>query len=165
MLHKVNIAGLAMDPASNTPIILLKTEEGDKTLPIWIGLLEATSIASALQDIQFDRPMTHDLFKNLLEQEKMEVAKIEVCDLKDNTFYAKIFFLSPDKNFSMDASPSDAIAMALRFKAPIFVDDKVINAFKNADTDIELSDESTEGKKWAEYLEKLSPEDFGKYKV
>ena len=67
MLHKVNIAGLAMDPASNTPIILLKTEEGDKTLPIWIGLLEATSIASALQDIQFDRPMTHDLFKNLTQ--------------------------------------------------------------------------------------------------
>ena len=165
MLHEVTIAGLTIDQTSNTPILILKSITDEHTIPIWIGLLEATSIASVMQNINFDRPMTHDLFKNLLELEKMEVSKIEVCDLKDNTFYARIFFMSPEKNFSMDARPSDAIALALRFKAPIYVDDKVINAFKNADTDIELSDESTEGKKWAEYLEKLSPEDFGKYKV
>ena len=95
----------------------------------------------------------------------VDLTRVEVCDLKDNTFYARIYFSSEAGAFDMDARPSDAIAMALRFKAPIYVDDKVINAFKNAETDIELSDESTEGKKWAEYLEKLSPEDFGKYKV
>jgi bifunctional DNase/RNase len=126
LLHKVNIAGLAMDPASNTPIILLKTEEGDQTLPIWIGLLEATSIASALQNIQFDRPMTHDLFKNLTQLLNVQINRIDICDLKDNTFYAEIHFAVEDRSFTMDARPSDAIALALRFQAPIFVDDRVM---------------------------------------
>lgn len=165
MLHKATIAGLAMDPASNTPIILLKTEEGNKTLPIWIGLLEATSIASALQDIHFDRPMTHDLFKNLTQMLNIQIDRIDICDLKDNTFYAEIHFAAEDRSFTMDARPSDAIALALRFQAPIFVDDRVIEKSQSGDAPGEVLDESEEGKKWAEYLEKLSPEDFGKYKV
>lgn len=165
MLHKVNIAGLAMDPASNTPIILLKTEEGDKTLPIWIGLLEATSIASALQDIKFDRPMTHDLFKNLTQMLNIQINRIDICDLKDNTFYAEIHFASEERSFTMDARPSDAIALALRFEAPIFVDEQVIEKSHVGQETGELLDDSEEGKKWADYLEKLSPEDFGKYKV
>ena len=165
MLHKVNIAGLAMDPASNTPIILLKTEDGEKTLPIWIGLLEATSIASALQDIQFDRPMTHDLFKNLTQMLNLQINRIDICDLKDNTFYAEIHFASDAHSFTMDARPSDAIALALRFEAPIFVDERVIEKSHVGRDTGEALDESEEGKKWAEYLEKLSPEDFGKYKV
>lgn len=164
MLHKVTIAGLAMDPASNTPIILLKTEEGDKTLPIWIGLLEATSIASALQDIQFDRPMTHDLFKNLTQVLNVHINRIDICDLKDNTFFAEIHFASEERSFTMDARPSDAIALALRFQAPIFVDEQVIEKSQMGKSG-EVIDDSEEGKKWADYLEKLSPEDFGKYKV
>jgi hypothetical protein len=165
MLHLVNIAGLTIDPASNTPIIILKTQEDEQAIPIWIGLLEATSIASVLQNIQFDRPMTHDLLKNFLEFQHIRVTKVEVCDLKENTFYAKIYLESPEKSFVMDARPSDAIAIALRFKAPIFVDDIVIEKSKKGMTDAEVIDKSEEGKKWAEYLEKLSPEDFGKYKV
>jgi hypothetical protein len=165
MLHKVNIAGLTIDPASNTPIIILKSLEDDQAIPIWIGLLEATSIASVLQDIKFDRPMTHDLFKNVLDIQNIEVLKVEVCDLKDNTFYAKIYFAGQEKKFSLDARPSDAIAVALRFKAPIYVDDKVIEKSKMGFGDVEILDKSKEGKKWAEYLEKLSQEDFGKYKV
>jgi uncharacterized protein len=165
LYHKVNIAGLAMDPASNTPIILLKTEEGDKTLPIWIGLLEATSIASALQDIQFDRPMTHDLFKNLTQVLDIQINRIDICDLKDNTFYAEIHFASQDRSFTMDARPSDAIALALRFHAPIFVEERVMEKSRMGSGSGEALDDSEEGKKWAEYLEKLSPEDFGKYKV
>ena len=164
-MHKVNIAGLAMDPASNTPIILLKTEEGDKTLPIWIGLLEATSIASALQDIEFDRPMTHDLFKNLTQVLNVQINRIDICDLKDNTFYAEIHFSSAEQSFTMDARPSDAIALALRFQAPIFVDQRVMEKSHTGTPSGEVLDDSEEGKKWAEYLEKLSPEDFGKYKV
>lgn len=164
MLHKVNIAGLAMDPASNTPIILLKTEEGDKTLPIWIGLLEATSIASALQEIQFDRPMTHDLFKNLTQALNVHINRIDICDLKDNTFFAEIHFASEERSFTMDARPSDAIALALRFQAPIFVDERVMEKSQVSKSG-EVLDDSEEGKKWADYLEKLSPEDFGKYKV
>ena len=165
MLHKVSIAGMTMDPTSNTPIIILKSVEGDQAIPIWIGLLEATSIASALKNIKFDRPMTHDLFKNLIESMDMKVSKVEVCDLKDNTFYAKIYFTSQEKKFSMDARPSDAIAIALRFKAPIYVDDKIIEKSQMIKADYEMLNKSEEGKKWAEYLGNLSPEDFGKYKV
>lgn len=165
MLRKVNIAGMTMDPASNTPIIILKSVEDDQAIPIWIGLLEATSIASALQNIQFDRPMTHDLFKNFIKNMNIEVSKIEVCDLKDNTYYAKIYFTSEDRSFSMDSRPSDAIAIALRFQAPIYVDDKIIEKSKQLEADLEMSDTSEEGKRWAEYLETLSPEDFGKFKI
>jgi len=165
MLHRVHIAGLTLDPASNTPILILKSQEDDQAIPIWIGLLEATAIASVLQNIQFERPMTHDLFKNVLEVQQIEVSKVEVCDLKDNTFYAKIYFNAPEKAFVMDARPSDAIAVALRFKAPIYVDDQVIEKSKKGFSEAEVLDKSEEGKKWAEYLEKLNPDDFGKYKV
>jgi hypothetical protein len=165
MLRKVNIAGLTMDPTSNTPIIILKTEDDEQAVPIWIGLLEATSIASALQNIKYERPMTHDLFKNFSERLEISISKIEVCDLKDNTFFARIYFVSKEGGFDMDARPSDAIALALRFQAPIFVDDSVIQHSKLRDGDVEIADTSEEGKKWAEYLEKLSTDDFGKYKV
>jgi len=165
MLHKAHISGLTMDPASNNPIIMLKINEGDQIIPIWIGLLEATSIASVLQNVTFERPMTHDLFKNFLGKLQITLLKVEICDLKDNTFFARIFFSSGEETFDMDARPSDAIAIALRFGAPIFVDDKVIEKSKITDGDAEVADRSQEGKKWAEYLESLSPEDFGKYKV
>lgn len=165
MLLKAVIAGMTMDPATNTPIIILKTEEGDQTVPIWIGLLEATSIASALQNVKFDRPMTHDLFKNFVETQGITVSSIEVCDLQDNTFYARINFLSQDQSFSMDARPSDAIGIALRFEAPIFIDQDVIAKARPFEADAEAADDSEEGRKWKEYLENLSPEDFGKYKV
>ena len=165
MLHEVNIASMAIDPTSNTPIIILKSVKGDQAVPIWIGLLEATSIASALRDIKFDRPMTHDLFKNFIDNLEMVVSKVEVCDLKDNTFYARIYFASKDKSFDMDARPSDAIAIALRFGAPIYVDDKIFEKSQMVDGDYEVLNKSEDGKKWAEYLENLNPEDFGKYKV
>ena len=165
MLHKVSVAGLTIDPASNTPIIILKTTDDNRAIPIWIGLLEATSIASVIQNIKFDRPMTHDLFKSFSEKLKIGVSKVEVCDLKDNTFYAKIHFTTNDSDFSMDARPSDAIAIALRFEAPIYVEEEVIEKSALVDGEPEISDDSEEGKKWAEYLDKLSPDDFGKYKV
>ena len=165
MLHKVSIAGLTMDPASNTPIIILKSEEDDQVIPIWIGLLEATSIASALQNIKYERPMTHDLFKNFNETLQISIAKVEVCDLKDNTFYARIYFVSKDKSFDIDARPSDAIALALRFDAPIYVEDSVMQKSKISEGKGEAYDTSEEGQKLADYLENLSKDDFGKYKV
>ena len=162
MLHKVNIAGLTIDPTSNTPIVVLESDEDGQTVPIWIGLLEATSIAAVLQDVQFDRPMTHDLFKNFLTLQDMAISGIEVIDIRNNTFYARINFICRDKKFSMDARPSDAIAMALRFKAPIYVDDKVLEKSEQGKGRAEALDNSEEGKKWAEYLENLSPDKFGK---
>ncbi len=165
MMRRVHIAGLTMDPASNTPIVLLKTEDEEKVVPIWIGLLEATSIASALQKISYERPMTHDLFKNFIEENHTVIERIEVCDLRDNTFFARIHFVSEDRRFDMDARPSDAIALALRFDAPIFIHEEVIERSRVREADVEVADTSEEGKKWADYLENLSAEDFGKYKV
>ena len=130
MLHKVSIAGLTMDPASNTPIIILKSDDDEQAVPIWIGLLEATSIASALQNIKYDRPMTHDLLKNFADNLQISIVKVEVCDLKDNTFYARIYIVSKDQSFDIDARPSDAIALALRFKASIYVEDSVMQKSK-----------------------------------
>ncbi len=167
MLRKVTIAGLTLDQESKAPILILKTEETDEAVPIWIGLLEATSIASALQEIDFDRPMTHDLFKSFITLMDVDVDRVEVCDLKNNTFYARIYFISGDSEFSMDARPSDAIAMAVRFNCAVYVDEKVIEALRpeGGGQTYEMEDDSEEGKKWADYLESLSPDDFGKYKV
>lgn len=165
MLHKATIAGLTIDPESNTPIIILKTEDTNQAIPIWIGLLEATSIASALKNVKFDRPMTHDLFKAFTDSLEITVPKIEVCDIKDNTYYAIIHFSGEAGSFAMDARPSDAIALAIRYEAVIYVDDKVLQKSVPMEQGAEAVDDSEEGRKWAEYLEKLSPDDFGKYKV
>ncbi|MCD6584943.1 MAG: bifunctional nuclease family protein [Desulfobacteraceae bacterium] len=165
MLHKMIIGGLAMDPSSNAPILILNSVDEDFSIPIWIGLLEAASIASVLQNISFDRPMTHDLFKNFIETVNTQVTRIEVCDLKDNTFYAKIYCVSSTDEFILDARPSDAIALALRLKAEIFVDDTVVDNLKVKSGEYETVDDSDQGKKWEKYLKDLSPEDFGKYKV
>ena len=165
MLHEVSVSGLAMDPSSNAPILLLNAVNEDFSIPIWIGLLEAASIASVLQNITFDRPMTHDLFKNFIDKLNVTVPKIEVCDLKDNTFYAKIYCVDGEEEFIMDARPSDAIALALRLKAAIFVDERVVERLKVKDGEYESLDNSDQGKEWEEYLKNLSPDDFGKYKV
>jgi len=165
MLHEMKIGGLAMDPSSNAPILILNSVNEDFSIPIWIGLLEAASIASVLQKISFDRPMTHDLFKNFIQKVDVTVTRIEVCDLKNNTFYAKIYCSSAEKKFILDARPSDAIALALRLDATIYVDDRVVDNLKVKNGEYEIVDDSDQGKKWEEYLKNLSPEDFGKYKV
>jgi len=165
MLKPMIVSGLTIDPLTNSPIIILKEIDGDKTLPIWIGLLEATAIASELEGIQFSRPMTHDLLKNIFQMLDIEVGKIEVCDLKNNTFYALIHFTHEGKEMTIDARPSDALALSLRVKAPVFVEETVIEKSKQIDLKAEPEDKSEQGKKWQEILENLSPEDFGKYKM
>ncbi len=165
MLHEMTISGLAIDPASNAPILILSAKADDFSIPIWIGLMEATAIASVLQDIAFERPMTHDLFKNFIDRMNVTVPRIEVCELKNNTFFAKIYCHREDEDFILDARPSDAIALALRLKADIFVDDSVVQELKIKDGEFEAADDSEQGKKWAEYLKNLDPDDFGKYKV
>ncbi|MCK5343499.1 MAG: bifunctional nuclease family protein [Candidatus Heimdallarchaeota archaeon] len=159
----MTISALTVDPLTNSPIVILKEVDGDKTLPIWIGLLEATAIASELEGIKFSRPMTHDLLNNLLDMVTIEVTKIEVCDLRDSTYYALIHFKQGDKEMSIDARPSDALA--LRVKAPIFVAEEIINKSKEIDLKPQAEDKSEEGKKWEKILEGLNAEDFGKYKM
>jgi len=165
MLLKMKVTGITIDPTTNAPIIILKQEDGDQAIPIWIGLLEATAIATELEKIRFSRPMTHDLFKNFLDLLDIKISKIEVCDLRENTYFARIYFTVGDRTFDMDARPSDAIALALRTESPIYVDEKVIVKSKQLDGQEEPVDKTKEAQKWAEYLKKLSPEDFGKYKM
>ena len=164
MLHKAIIANMAIDPEQNQPVVILQTEENEKLVPIWIGLLEATSIISALNDVKYDRPMTHDLFKNFMGLLDIYISQVDICEIKDTTYYAEIHFIGKENTFTMDARPSDAIAMAIRFKAPIYVDDKVIKDATSSEK-VKVLDKSEDGEKWAEYLKKLDPEDFGKYKV
>ena len=165
MYTAMAISGLAVDPITNSPIVILREVEGDQTLPIWIGLLEATAIASELEGIKFSRPMTHDLLKSILDVVEVEVLRIEVCDLKNNTYYALIHVKHGEKVMTIDARPSDAIALSLRVKAPIFVAQEVIENSSQMEFKAEPEDKSEKGKKWQEVLESLSPEDFGKYKM
>ena len=165
MFKPMAISGLTVDPITNSPIIILKEIDGDGTLPIWIGLLEATAIASELEGIKFSRPMTHDLLKNMMDMVHVRVSKIEVCDLKDNTYYARINFEFNGKDMSIDARPSDAIALSLRLDAPIFVSEDVISRSTQIDLKAVAQDKTEKGKKWQEILENLDPDDFGKYKM
>jgi bifunctional DNase/RNase len=161
MLRPMFISVLAVDSSTNSPIVILKEVDGERTLPIWIGLLEANAIASEMEGIKFSRPMTHDLLKNIMALTDVNVKKIEVCDLKDNTYFAFIYIDHKGKEIVIDARPSDALALALRVGAPILVEEKVIQMSKQVDLEGEPEDKSEQGKKWQEILEKMDPEDFG----
>lgn len=165
MLKRMKVAGITVDPFSNVPIVILKDLEGKDTIPIWIGLLEASAIATELEDIKMARPMTHDLLKSILDVLHASPAKIVVNDLRDNTYYATIHLDIGDQSYLIDSRPSDAIALALRMNSPIFVDEKVVRKSKKYEWNQEKSLEDEGSEKWTEILENLSPEDFGKYKV
>jgi uncharacterized protein len=165
MLKEMKVAGITVDPFTNTPIVILKDMEEKDVLPIWIGLLEASSIATALENVQTPRPMTHDLLKNVLDSLGAKVVKIEVNDLKDNTYYAMIHLDFNKKRVVIDARPSDAIALALRVDASIFVDETVIK--KSAKVEFSKKEDKVvvDTSEWEDILENLSPDDFGKYKM
>jgi len=167
MLIEMKVAGITVDPFSNTPIVILKENDGNKALPIWIGVLEASAIAAELGNVKPPRPMTHDLLKNILSNLNVTVEKIEVNDLKDNTFYATIYLVAGDENLAIDARPSDAMALALRTESPIYVSEEVIKESRTIDLDKAMKSGASkeETDKWTEILENLSPEDFGKYKM
>ena len=165
MVREMKISGLTMDPHTNTPIVVLKDPNSETSLPIWIGLLEATAIATELEQVQFSRPMTHDLIKNLIGHLGVKVDRIEVCDLRDNTFYAWIYLNDNGKETRIDARPSDALAIALRANARIYVDEKVIEKSGKFEPAGQAEIKDDEAKKWTDILENLSAEDFGKYKM
>jgi bifunctional DNase/RNase len=183
---EVQVAGLTIDPYTNMPVVILKDHGGRYQLPIWIGLVEASAIATQLENIQLARPMTHDLMKTLLERVSATVERVEVTELKDETFFASLVVqLADGGELVLDSRPSDAIAIALRTGAKIFVAEEILQNAKAADlaTDVEAAagDRSAERSsekmpagavlagqppsKWAEILANLSPEDFGKFKM
>src|SRR5207245_10641756 len=127
------IEGFMVDPITNTPIVILRDRDGQKVLPIWVGIFEANAIALQIENISTPRPMTHDLLRNIIHDLKAQVQKIVVCDLQENTFYALIYLALNGDTVAIDARPSDAIALALRTRAPIFVEDTVMYTSKTVD--------------------------------
>lgn len=161
MQIEMAIKGLMVDPITNMPIIILKDREGQRVLPIWVGIFEANAIALQMENVSTPRPMTHDLLRNVIEDLKGQVTKVLISDLKDNTFYALIYVESAGDMVAIDARPSDAIALALRTQAPIFVEETVIDNAKGIDFGTDKAD-SDRLQKW---LESLDPEELGKYKM
>jgi bifunctional DNase/RNase len=138
----------------------------NKAIPIWIGLFEASAIATELEKVVFSRPMTHDLLNECLKTLDITVSKIEIVDIRNNTFFANIYLTREGQNFSIDARPSDAIALALRAHAPIYIEESVIEKSRNVDFGIKITDlDKLKEEKIKEFLENLSAEDFGKYKM
>lgn len=161
------VGGLTLDPVTKTPIVILKDMDNKLNLPIWIGLLEATAMATELEGIKMARPMTHDLLKNVLTELGGSVKSIEITELKENTYYALIYLNIAGRDLTIDSRPSDAIALALRTKSPIYVAKAVLEAssvLQQAEEGKEPDFSNVSKEKWAEILEKMSPEDF-KYKT
>ncbi len=161
MQVEMTIKGLMVDPVTNMPIIILRDQEGQRVLPIWVGVFEANAIALQIENIATPRPMTHDLLRNVITDLKAQVRKIVVSDLKENTFYALIYMTVNGDTVAVDARPSDAIALALRVRAPIFVEDAVIDSAKSLD----FTPDKADSERLQKWLESLDPEDLGKYKM
>jgi bifunctional DNase/RNase len=161
VLVEMTVMGLLVDPITNMPIIILRDQEGQKVLPIWVGVFEANAIALQIENIQTPRPMTHDLLRNVIQDLQATVEKIVVCDLKENTFYALIHLRTPAGQVAIDARPSDAIALALRTRAPILVEERVIDNAKSVD----FASDQQDSDRLQQWLESLDPDDLGKYKM
>jgi bifunctional DNase/RNase len=153
---ELSLVGVRVELPSNQPIVLLKETQGERYLPIWIGAVEATAIAFALQGIQTPRPMTHDLMRDILRETDIEVERILISELVDQTFFALIRMSLNGKSTEVSSRPSDAIALAVRINAPIFAAEEVLDQ-----AGIELKDdEETEVEKFREFLDQVTPDDF-----
>lgn len=164
MFLEMKVHCITVDPFTNVPIVVLKDLEEKKTLPIWIGVLEASAIATQLENLSFSRPMTHDLLRQIIKRANIDVTKIEVTDLKSNVFYASIHLCSGKDAFVIDARPSDAIALALRTSSPIMVEEAVIEKSLSLKETLKEGSE-TDPDKLLDMLDELSIEDLGKYKM
>ncbi len=154
---EVKVAKLGIDVNSKIPVIILKEKVGEKSLPIWIGLFEAQAIAFALEKVKPPRPLTHDLAKLLIEKLDGKLDRVVISDVINNTYYAHLFIQRNRENFQVDSRPSDAIALALRFKAPIFINETILK--KLALGSKPISDEEVEDFK--KKLKDLRPKDLG----
>ena len=164
---EMRVGGLTLDPVTKTPIVILKDPDNKLNLPIWIGLMEATAMATELEGIKMARPMTHDLLRQMITDLGGVVDSVEVTDLRDNTYYAVIHIRAGEKKMAIDSRPSDAISLALRTRSPIFVAKKVLETSSILQQNEEAQEQNLSNvsrDKWAEILEKMSPEDF-KYKM
>ena len=161
MQVEMTIKGLMIDPVTNQPILILRDDAGDRMLPIWVGVHEANAIALQIENVATPRPMTHDLLRNVIQDLDGQVQKIVVSELKDNTFFAVIHLAVRGEPVLVDARPSDAIALALRTKAPIYVEEEVIDNARALDG----TPERTDNERLQKWLESLDSDDLGKYKM
>ncbi len=171
MYIEMEVGGLTLDPLTNSPVLVLRDLRGEKVLPIWIGTMEATAIATILEKVDVGRPMTHDLLKTMILELGGRILRVEICDLRMNTYYALIHLEQKNRRIQTDARPSDAIALAVRFGVPILVHKKVLEKSqletgekrgRNGEARV-IS--TADREKLKKILEKLAPEDFGKYKM
>ncbi len=161
MQIEMSIKGLMVDPVTNMPIVILHDSDGKRVLPIWVGVFEANAIALQIENVSTPRPMTHDLLRNVIQGLNGDVQKIVVSDLKGNTFYAVLHIVVAGEMVMIDARPSDAIALALRVRAPIFAEDAVIENAKSMD----ITPDKGDSARLQQWLENLDPDDLGKYKM
>ncbi|MCP4566146.1 MAG: bifunctional nuclease family protein [FCB group bacterium] len=159
---EVQIDGLAMDLVSNSPVVVLASKELNKVLPIWIGHSEAWAIAMELSGLGSKRPLTHDLFKTAIMEMGGRLDKVEITELKEQTFYARLYLSADGNNIDIDARPSDSIALALKSKCPIYVNEELFT-LKPDDTPEEMRPSDPES--LADRLKRIDPEDFGKYSL
>jgi len=160
---EMKVKGLALDPSTNMPIIILKDMEEERALPIWVGIFEAQAIVMKMEDVSVPRPMTHDLIKNILEVVQATVSRIVINDIENKAFFAVILLSIAGNEVTIDSRPSDAIALALRVDAPIYVAKKVLD--ETGTIDISGTEQEEDIEKWKEWLEDLRPEDFGKHEM
>jgi bifunctional DNase/RNase len=161
MLIEMSIKGLMVDPMAGTPIVILKDKQGERVLPIWVGVPEANAIALQIENVATPRPMTHDLLRNIITDLDGRVDRVVVSDLRDNTYFAIIHLTVRGERVAVDARPSDAIALALRTRSPILVEEAVIENARTADFTAEPAD----NERLQKWLESLDPEELGKYKM
>ena len=174
---EVTVAHLGLDRTTNTPVVILREKDGSRVLPIWIGPAEASAIAMELQGMKAQRPLTHDLLKQILVGLGGDLRRVVISAVKENTYFAELLIRRDDHIFQIDARPSDSIAIALRFQAPMFAQESLLTSLVFEDSSEEAESWSTPEPKASEpsdemtpdqlksYLENLRPEDFGKFNI
>jgi hypothetical protein len=160
MLIEMAIKGLMIDPVTNVPIVLLRDADNQRVLPIWVGPVEANAIALQIENVAPPRPLTHDLLRNVLSELGVTLRRVVITDLKENTFFAYLDLRRGDETLLVDARPSDAIALAIRTKSPVFVDAAVLERARSVDASTDQEDRD----RLQRWLESLDPDDLG-YKM
>ncbi|BCS33373.1 hypothetical protein TBR22_A26000 [Luteitalea sp. TBR-22] len=160
MSVRMLIKGLMMDPVTNMPILVLRDEDGERTLPIWIGMFEAHAVALQLENSASARPMTHDLLKHVIDALGGTVTEVHITDVREGTFYALVSLAVQGEVVAIDARPSDALALALRTRAPVYVSEHVLSDARPLEAPTPQDTERLQ-----HWLESLDPEDMGKYKM
>jgi uncharacterized protein len=160
MVVEMSIKGLMIDPVTNMPIVILRDRDNQRALPIWVGPVEANAIALQIENVAPPRPMTHDLLRNLLEELGATLQRVVISDLQDSTFYAYLQLERDGQVLFVDARPSDALALSLRTRAPVFVEERVLDRARSTETSTDDADRD----RLQRWLESLNPDDLG-YKM